>query len=209
MNETRIKIYLLIAILVIASILFFFSELGVPMIKKRADLWMCQSNLRKLGVAMQKYAADNNGMYPTPSKWCDLLLEKTSIKKDEFCCGSAGDSVFDTNAPIEETNIPPKVIFLRDYNEAGRKKYVYLIKGSNYALNPNAEPNSPPDTVLLFETKMGWNQFGGPELVSVKHHLFIYEKEGCNILFNDGSVKFIKPQDVSKLNWGKDSRVPK
>ncbi|MHC4462889.1 MAG: hypothetical protein ACYS30_15890 [Planctomycetota bacterium] len=31
----------------------------------------------------------------------------------------------------------------------------------NYAINPNCKFNSPKDMVLLFETKSGWNQFGG------------------------------------------------
>jgi len=67
----------------------------------------------------------------------------------------------------------------------------------SYAINPNAEPNSPPDMVVLFETKGGWNQFGGPELLTVDNH----EGEGCNILFNDFHVNFVSTREVGQLKW--------
>lgn len=67
----------------------------------------------------------------------------------------------------------------------------------HYAINPACEPNSPPDTVLLFETKAGWNQSGGPEILTTENH----NGKGCNVLFNDGSVKFVKTEELNKLKW--------
>ena len=67
----------------------------------------------------------------------------------------------------------------------------------SYAINPHCGPNSPNDVVLLFETKGGWNQFGGPEILTFENH----KGKGCNVLFNDGSVRFVKPQEVSELKW--------
>jgi len=67
----------------------------------------------------------------------------------------------------------------------------------HYAMNPNCEPNSPPDIVLLFETKGGWNQFGGPELLTFENH----KGKGCSILFNDGHVESIEPYELDKLKW--------
>jgi len=151
---------------------------------------------------MQKYTDDYDGQYPTPSKWCDLLVEKMGVTKAQFFCTEADDGTRSTYSPIDETKIPAKVISLKDYNDStGQKKYVYKIEWSHYGLNPNTEPNSAHDMVLLFETECGWNQFGGPELVSVKNHLEIYRKEGCNILFNDGTVKFIKTERIKNLRW--------
>jgi len=68
----------------------------------------------------------------------------------------------------------------------------------HYALNPNCSPNSPNDVVLLFETKGGWNQFGGPKLLTVENH----EGKGCIILFNDSHVDFIKTENLGELKWG-------
>jgi hypothetical protein len=67
----------------------------------------------------------------------------------------------------------------------------------SYAINPNAEPNSPLDIVLLFETKGGWNQFGGPELLTTENH----EGKGCNILLNDRHVKFVRTEQLNELKW--------
>jgi prepilin-type processing-associated H-X9-DG protein len=67
----------------------------------------------------------------------------------------------------------------------------------SFAMNPNCEPNSPVDMVLLFETKGGWNQFGGSEILTLENH----RPKGCNILFNDGHVEFVKPEQISKLKW--------
>jgi prepilin-type processing-associated H-X9-DG protein len=71
---------------------------------------------------------------------------------------------------------------------------------SSYAMNKNIEKlgiNSPPDMVLLFESKPGWNQSGGPELLTTKNH----QGEGCNIMFNDGHVYFIQAKDINNLRW--------
>lgn len=67
----------------------------------------------------------------------------------------------------------------------------------SYAMNPNTEPNSPNYFVLLFETKGGWNQFGGPEILTTDNH----KGKGCNVLFNDGRIKFVKTEQLSELKW--------
>jgi len=68
---------------------------------------------------------------------------------------------------------------------------------SHYAMNPNAEPNSPGDVVLLFETKGGWNQSGGPEILSITNHF----ERGCNVCFVDGHGERVKAKDIDKLKW--------
>jgi prepilin-type processing-associated H-X9-DG protein len=69
----------------------------------------------------------------------------------------------------------------------------------SYAINSNCEPNSPNDVVLLFETKGGWNQFGGPEILTLENHKDI--GSGCNILFNDGHVEFVTIERLGQLRW--------
>ena len=72
------------------------------------------------------------------------------------------------------------------------------LVNSYYALNPNCKPDSPDDMVLLFETKAGWNQHGGPELFTFDNH---DPKGGC-VLFNDGTVKFIRTkEELKSLRW--------
>ncbi|MBN2019382.1 MAG: hypothetical protein JW749_04080 [Sedimentisphaerales bacterium] len=67
----------------------------------------------------------------------------------------------------------------------------------HYAMNPNCKPDSPNDVVLLFETKGGWNQFGGPELLTFENH----KPKGVSVGYNDGHVEFIKPEEIDKLKW--------
>jgi prepilin-type processing-associated H-X9-DG protein len=76
----------------------------------------------------------------------------------------------------------------------------------SFSINPNCEPNSEPNTVLAFESKGGWNSYGGPELFTADHH----NNEGGNILYNDGHVKF-ESTDANghfdfELNWGEKNK---
>ncbi|MHC4157183.1 MAG: DUF4190 domain-containing protein [Planctomycetota bacterium] len=89
-------------------------------------------------------------------------------------------------------------LLLNDYVE--KKRFVCPEAGNgrcHYAINPNARPISPPDMVLLFETKAGWNQFGGPEILTTENH----QGDGCNVAFVDAHVEFVKTKNLGKLKW--------
>ena len=52
--------------------------------------------------------------------------------------------------------------------------------------------------VLLFETKAGWNQHGGPELFTFDNH----DPKGGHVLLKNGTVKFIRTEDeLRQLRW--------
>lgn len=72
---------------------------------------------------------------------------------------------------------------------------------SSYAMNEYLEGRKlaglPPDLVLLFESKPGWNKAGGPEILTTENH----EGKGCNVLFVDGNVKLIGADKISELKW--------
>ncbi len=68
----------------------------------------------------------------------------------------------------------------------------------HYAINPDCKLDSPKDAVLLFETKAGWNQHGGPELFTFDNH----EPRGGCVLLNDGTVKFVRTEEeLRQLRW--------
>jgi prepilin-type processing-associated H-X9-DG protein len=135
----------------------------------------CAYNLQQISKAMLLYSNDNNSSYPEPNRWCDLLLEYEQIELKHFLCPGV---TFQWRRQVFPWPIPK--------NE---KCY--------YAMNPNCEPNSPPNTVLLFETKGGWNKFDGPELLTFENHL-----GRCVILFNDGHVEIVSQKHIPDLNWG-------
>ncbi|MHC4214444.1 MAG: hypothetical protein ACYSWP_13855 [Planctomycetota bacterium] len=68
---------------------------------------------------------------------------------------------------------------------------------SNYAINPNATPASPRNMILLFETKGGWNQAGGPELLTTDNH----DGAGGNVMFVNGYVGFVEARWIDALKW--------
>lgn len=72
---------------------------------------------------------------------------------------------------------------------------------SSYAMNEFLDGKKlaelPPDLVLLFESKPGWNKDGGLEILTTENH----EGECCNVLFADGRVEFIKADSRSELKW--------
>ena len=112
----------------------------------------------------------NHALYPTPSEWCDDILREYPL-------------------------------FGRGYGRLNPEPHICPSAGegrNHYAMNPNCRPDSPADRVLLFETKAGWNQHGGPELFTFDNH---DPKGGC-VLLNDGTVKFIRTdEELRRLRW--------
>ena len=153
-----------VALLVLVAIgAIWLICVAIPRVKSLCPRMVCATNLSGLGKSMLIYAHENDGEYPTPSEWCDLLLQHTDVQDKHLRC------------------------------------YANKKERCSYAMNPNCELNSPNDVVLLFETKGGWNQFGGAELLTTENH----KRKGCNILFNDGHVEFVTPEAIGQLNWGK------
>lgn len=131
---------------------------------------MCRVNLRQIGNSMYIYASDYDNQYPTAERWCDLLVKYSEASPKSFICPSSGAKEGESNYAFNKNLIGKKCIEV------------------------------PPDVVVLFETKGGWNQFGGPELMNFDNH----ELKGCNVLFNNILIKFIKTEQVGELNWGKE-----
>jgi len=144
-------------------------ELRVRCAKNLKDLW---HRLRLYYIAQDvprvSWFGKTKILYPTATGWCDAMFRAYK---------STGMSVF----------------VLRAY------KCSSVAEGKcHYAMNPKCKPHSPPDTVLLFETKAGWNQHGGPELFTLDNH---DPKGGC-VLLNDGTVKFVRTkEELHNLRW--------
>lgn len=74
---------------------------------------------------------------------------------------------------------------------------------SNYAFNKNFHKVGGPEsarTVAIFESHPGWNQVGGPELLTTEYH----NGKGCNVGFGDGHVEFVPSDRLDDLYWGPD-----
>lgn len=142
-----------------------------PEIKPTWRRLSCMTSLAELYYASLHFLKENK-KYPRPEKWCDVVIRNISPEYEPQL----------SKEEIEE---------LLKCTSAGAGK-------CHYAMNPNCEPNSPGDMVLLFETKAGWNQHGGPELFTFDNH----DPRGGCVLLNDGTVKFIRTEEeLNALRW--------
>jgi hypothetical protein len=129
----------------------------------------CANNLYRMGHELRDMAREGIA-WPVPEGWCDVLPRRRLV-------GNPGAA-----PSIAREFVCPG---------GGEGK-------CHYAMNPACTPDSPPDMVLLFETKAGWNQHGGPELFTFDNH---DPKGGC-VLLNDGTVKFIRTkEELAQLRW--------
>jgi hypothetical protein len=119
----------------------------------------------------------NEHKYPAPGEWCDAV----------------------TRSFLANRYAPTQI----------QKRFMCPGAGEakcHYAMNPHCTADSPPDTVLLFESTGGWNQHGGPELFAFDHH----DPRGGCVILNDGdpnglrspSVLFVRtPEELKQLRW--------
>jgi prepilin-type processing-associated H-X9-DG protein len=98
---------------------------------------------------------------------------------------------------VRDAGLPPVFLRCRGVKEGP----------CNYAMNPAVEAlgtKAPPDMVLLFETAPGWNQVGDATALTTDNH----QQDGCNVLFVDGHVEFVKPEGLNHLRWTADPSPP-
>jgi hypothetical protein len=135
------------------------------------DLWhrLRLWNVLRTGTA-PRGPLEDQVKYPEASQWCDATA-----------------ALF---GPRGETRAWPETSLYGCPNANGGR--------SHYAMNPHCRANSLDDMVLLFETKAGWNQHGGPELFTFDNH----DPRGGCVLLNDGTVKFIRTEEeLHALRW--------
>ena len=161
-------------------------ELRVQCAANLRNLWYrlrLNYKARKISQLSQAGSSGKTEMsYPVPTDWCDALAR---------ACRTIKRPHQDIIKMLDHEIIEPHICPGTGENEKNLAK-------NSYAMNPNCKYNSPPETILLFETKAGWNQHGGPELFTFDNH---DPKGGC-VLLNDGTVKFIRTkEELQQLRW--------
>jgi prepilin-type processing-associated H-X9-DG protein len=140
---------------------------------------VCGINLKVLGTAIFVYTEVGDGYLPTSQGWCDLLITEVDVDPKSFVCPSS------------------------DAKE-GQSSYTLNKNLVGFKISDDLEFEGvldPEDVVLLFEAKPGWNQVGGKELLIGAAHKRNKEFAGCNVLFADGSARFIKTEALDTLRW--------
>jgi hypothetical protein len=74
---------------------------------------MCEDNLRILGIAISQYGIEHNRKYPSPDKWCDLIINDLNNNTDFFKCPTCKQyrSSYAMN-PYCEPNSPADMVLL-------------------------------------------------------------------------------------------------
>jgi hypothetical protein len=128
----------------------------------------CARNLSNLGSRFRSFGVERRE-YPTANQWCDAIL-----------------SLYEARGYTDDFIAGPFRC-----PSAGEGK-------CHYGMNNECRAASPPDMVLLFETKGGWNRHGGPESFTFENH----DPKGGLVLLNDGTVKFIRTEEeLKQLRW--------
>lgn len=111
--------------------------------------------------------ASSNTNCPEAATWCDSVLTEVGSKQIFLC--KAG-------------------------SETDRCHFAYNAKLSGLDLN---QIKNPATTVMIFESRGGWNQSGGKELLlpTPRHNNRII------VGFADGHVEMITESQLARLNW--------
>jgi hypothetical protein len=165
----------------------------------------CTTNLKRLGGALIYYAKQNYHHYPSPDRWCDLLIEHAYVKQEDFQCAGAlkGRCHYALNPNAEPISRYQDVDNYLESYYSDKKGLMDLNKEERrfwlptYRAEHSNKKDVLPKIVLLFETKAGWNQLGEDELLTTENH----EGMGCNILFNNGRVRFVPTERLGDLRW--------
>jgi prepilin-type processing-associated H-X9-DG protein len=146
-----------------------------------ADEINCVNHLKEIGLAIRIYTDDNGDTLPQLNKWCDAVLSN---------------------------NLNPSTIVLTNLTAAllhcpatpRKQKCGYAINENFRAVTNTTQV--PIDTVLLFESDLGWNAVSGL-LNAVAHHGGL-----THVCFLDGSVQMMKFDELDKLRWNPITNSP-
>lgn len=158
----------------------FFTALGNSLIvhstarPHRHGNYSCQSNLKQLDIAFQMYIQDYDDRFPLAESWNEALYPYT--KNDALL-----------RCPSEEEEKTPS------YAMNGKIHYFQKVSGIG-----------PETTILLFDSRPGWNLAGGIELLPYPAR----HGGGNNFAYLDGHVKFKDRQQVYELLWKPASTKP-
>jgi prepilin-type processing-associated H-X9-DG protein len=203
-----------ILVIIIMSIFILVSLILISLPPAgRPDWVMCATNVSGLGKALYLYRSDYDGQYPTGDRWCDLLVMNYEVRLESLICKGSdakiGESSYALNKNIagkKSSEIPEGtvVLFETNYGKNPLGRDGTLGEREWYkSLNSISERESLKQLKRSEKVyKLRWNQVGGPELLAEENHKGV----GCNFLFNDGHVEFVKIERLGELKWDTEKK---
>lgn len=86
---TGIVIPVVMSVLIpVVSMLLAIMMPALSQVKEVAQKVVCETNFKALGNAMIVYMNDYEGRFPTPDRWCDLMMETVDVSEVSLKCPS-------------------------------------------------------------------------------------------------------------------------
>ena len=133
------------------------------------------NNSSQLGLGLIVHAPDNDGLLPDADKWSDAILREVGTS-------------LSFASPLD-----PATVTLA---EEGEKVSSYAF---NAALSGKKLNELNPDTVLIFETDLGWNGSGG--LKDAQKFMQTTGRASIAVTLVDGSSRSVDAFDLEELRW--------
>ena len=116
-----------VAVIPLVSLLMAILMPALARTRHVARRTVCGANMRSLTLAMLIYANDKDDKFPSPSNWCDLLVEHANVDKKTFRCPGAteGPCNYAINKNVVElgTSAQPDMVLLFEthpgWNQSG------------------------------------------------------------------------------------------
>ncbi|MDP6903926.1 MAG: hypothetical protein QF406_05725 [Verrucomicrobiota bacterium] len=144
--------------------------------KAKANAIKSMNNAKQLGVGLIIHAEDNDGRLPAADKWCDAILREVG-----------SPMVFASSQDPVSVNMA----------KSGQKVSSYAF---NKALSGKNLNEVNPQTVIVFETDLGWNGSGG--LKDALEFLEFFDGQSIAVGTADGTVRQVSsPDQLRRMRW--------
>jgi prepilin-type processing-associated H-X9-DG protein len=160
----------------------------------------CLNNVKQLGLAMKQYSQDFEDTYPwllgatnPQNAWLDLgmLYPNYCTSFRTFFCPSADDQPWDVKA-IDRSDKNDKPLL--PFASASNKE----VTSYSYGMNGTKEKPLPWTESARFTVRLLADKKAGIKIDDESFRLFNHRKDGRNVLYQDGHVKWAvggKPLD--------------
>ena len=169
-----------------------------------SDRVVCGNNLKGLGTSILIYAYDHDGMLPDGNKnWCDTLIMEIDGDPKAFMCEDSGAVYGESSYALNKNVLGKKIgsmgssvvmLFETSLGRGDTERTGDVKDRKSFGKFPKKGKFFSGDEKVYLDR---WNQVGGPEDLTVDNH----DGKGCNVLFGDGHVDWIKAEDIGKLRW--------